>query len=196
MRRICITAIALVALAVVPAAFAKGPTEARISGPGIGKTIVVGGNAESGTPSDFGALVEGLGFFPSAFGQQPDPMLPGRPSGDLGPKYVVAYHVPTGEASAVDVSQDVYPYADGGPVAYMRPGQPLFGTNVPGGWFRAPDSVKPILVGYGLPSSAPSDGGGNDLLGPLAIFGAILLAAALFVLALTRVRRRPKPSLA
>src|SRR3954470_560652 len=133
MRRICTTTVALLALAVVPAAFAKGPTEARISGPGIGKAIVVGGDAESGTPSDFGSLVEGLGFFPAAFGQQPDPMLPGRPGGDLGPKYVVAYHVPTGDTSADEISQDVYPYATGGPVAYMRPGQPLFGTQVPGG---------------------------------------------------------------
>src|SRR4051794_14281635 len=147
MRRICTTTVALLALAVVPAALAKGPTEARITGPGIGKAIVVGGDAESGTPSDFGALVEGLGFFPAAFGQQPDPMLPGRPGGELGPKYVVAYQVPTGNASADEIAQDVYPYAAGGTVAYMRPGQPLFGTQVPGGWFRAPETVKPILVG-------------------------------------------------
>ena len=186
MRRICTTAIALIALAVVPAAFAKGPTEARISGPGIGKTIVAGGDAESGAPSDFGTLVEGLGFFPAAFGQQPDPMLLGRPGGDLGPKYVVAYHVPTGETSAVEITQDVYPYADGGPVSYMRPRQPLFGTAVPGGWFRADDAVKPILVGYGLPSNAPGRGGGSDLLGPFAVFTAVLLAGALLVVALTR----------
>jgi hypothetical protein len=196
MRRICTIAIAVLAFALVPAALAKGPTEARISGPGLGKTIVVGGDSESGTPSDFGTLVEGLGFFPAAFGQQPDPMLPSRPSGDLGPKYVVAYNVPTGETSAVEITQDVYPYADGGPVAYMRPGQPIFGTLVLGGWFRAPDTVKPILVGYGLPSTAPGSDGGRDLLGPFAVFTAILLTGALFVLALMRVRRRPKPSIA
>src|SRR3954452_20831988 len=130
MRRICTAAIALLVLALVPAAFAKGPSEARISGPGIGKAIVVGGDAESRSPSDFGALVEGLGFFAAAFGQQPDPMLARPPRGELGPRYVVTYHVPTGEASAVDITQDVYPYADGGPVTYMRPGQPLFGTAI------------------------------------------------------------------
>jgi hypothetical protein len=67
---------------------------------------------------------------------------------------------------------------------------------VRGGWFLAHDTVKPILVGYGLPSNAPGSDGGSDLLGPFAVFAAILVAGALFVLALTRVRRRPKPRIA
>ena len=195
MTRIAFIA-AVLAFVAAPAALAKGPTEAQISGPGLGKAILLSGNAEGGSPSDFGTLVEGLGFFPSVFGQQPDPMLQGRPGGELGPRYTVKYQVPTGDTTTALISQDLYPYADGGPVAYMRPGQIVFGTTVPGGWFRAADSVKPLLVDRGLQPTAPGADEGSDLLGPLAIFAAILLAGALFVLALTRVRRRPRPSIA
>jgi hypothetical protein len=186
---------AVLALVLAPAALATGPTEARISGPGLGKAILFSGDSESGS-SDFNSFVEGVGFFPSVFGQQPDPMLPGRPDGDLGPKYTVEYKVPTGYTTAALVAQDVYPYAEGGPVAYMRPGQPVFNAQSPtvGGWFRAPDSVKLLLVDRGLPASAPG-GSGTDF-GPPVTFAALLLVGALFVLAFMRVRRRPKPSIA
>src|SRR3954452_5342666 len=149
MRRIVFTA-AVLALVLAPSALAKGPTEARFSG-----------DSENGTPSDFGTLVEGLGFFPSVFGQQPDPMLPGRPGGELGPRYTVEYKVPTGYTTIAIVTQDLYPYADGGPVAYMRPGQPVFSGGSPtfGGWFRTTDTVKPLLVDHGLRATAP---GGDE----------------------------------
>src|SRR3954462_108555 len=112
MRRIVFTA-AVLALVLAPSALAKGPTEARISGPGLGKAILLSGDSESGGPSDFNSFVEGTGFFPSVFGQQPNPMLAGRPGGDLGPRYTVAYEVPTGATTTVLVTQDLYPYADG-----------------------------------------------------------------------------------
>ena len=63
---------------VVPAAFAKGPSTASISGPGLGKTITLAG---MGDASD---LTQNTGFFPAVFGQSPDPMLPGKPTGKLG----------------------------------------------------------------------------------------------------------------
>lgn len=196
MRRIVFIAAAL-ALVLAPAALAKGPIEAQISGPGLGKAIVLGGDAESGPPSDFGSFVDGTGFFPSVFGQQPDPMLAGRPDGDLGPRYTVEYKVPTGYSTTAVVTQDLYPYADGGPVAYMRPGQPVFNAQSPtvGGWFRTTDAVKPLLVDYGLRATAPGGDEGRDF-GPLVTLASVLLVGALLVVALMRVRRRPKPRIA
>ena len=198
MTRIALAA-AAVALLLAPAALAKGPSEAQISGPGI-KAIVLSGDAESGTPSEFTAVVEGLGFFPAVFGQEPNPMLPGRPQGDLGPRYAVLYEVPGPDGRTRSIGQDLYPYATGGAVAYMSPGQEVFptdGIETRGGWYQVPDTVTMVLNDHGLPSTAPGAGdGGSDVLGPLAMFSAILLVGALFVLALTRARRRPKPRIA
>jgi len=65
-------------------AAAKGPSQASVSGPGLGKTVrLSGGGEQMGTP--LGDLTMEAGLFPAAFGQIPDPMLKGRPSGELGP---------------------------------------------------------------------------------------------------------------
>ena len=123
-------------------------------------------------------------------------MLPGRPGGDLGPRYTVDVQgADRRTRPPPTITQDLYPYADGGPVAYMRPGQPVFGSSTTaGGWFRAPDRSSRCSSTTACRATAPGGDGGTDVLGPLAAFTAILLAGALFVLALTRVRRRPKPS--
>ena len=79
--------VALVALAVPAVAAAKGPSKAEISGPGLGKPLVVTGAEAPGTP--LMTLAESTGFFPAVYGQSPDPMLDSRPKGTLGPKYSV-----------------------------------------------------------------------------------------------------------
>ena len=106
-----------------PAAFAKGPSEASISGPGLDKTIVLAGIGDS---SD---LTQDTGFFPAVFGQSPDPMLPGRPSGELGPEFTIRYVVPGGNSTSFRLTQELYPYAAGGALTYMKPGQPIFGAD-------------------------------------------------------------------
>jgi hypothetical protein len=185
-------AVALVALAAAPAASAKGPTHAEITGPGLGHPIVFNGYGEGGG-SAFGRFVEGVGWFPAMFGQQPSPLLAGRPSGKLGPAYTARYRVPTGSRPATIV-QALYPYAAGGLVVYTRPGQRLFGSRTSGGWFRAEPFVKPMLVKRGLPSSPPSASTGSGWPAWVAGAGIAVLAAALALLALTRLRRRPAPS--
>ena len=94
------------------------------------------------------------GFFPAAFGQSPDPMLPKRPAGNLGPRMIIRYVVPGGDNQTFHVTQDVYPYAKGGTVTYMKPNQPIFGMGTVGGWFRAWD-MKRTLVAQGLPAREP-----------------------------------------
>ena len=185
---------ALVALALPVAAFAKGPSSASISGPGTGGGLTIGGNGESGgTP--LGNLTEQAGFFPAAFGQEPDPMLPGRPSGNLGPVYRVNYDVPEGEGRVSHIRQDVYPYATP-PVTYMKPGQTIFDSSVHGGWFQADPQLKSTLVAAGLPASVPTGSAGDSSF-PTGFVGGLLAALVLVAAATTGVlRKRTRPATA
>jgi hypothetical protein len=190
--------VAIVALVVPTAAVAKGPSEASIDGPGSGGGINISGNGESGgTP--LGDLTQYGGFFAATFGQEPDPMLANRPKGDLGPKYTITYTVPGPNNELDKLKQDIYPYAAGGPITYMEPGQKFFGTEeTRGGWFKAAPLLKDTLVEAGLPAVAPSGSGSDgtsfftaELLSAMA--GAALLLGAATVIFL---RRRERPAAA
>jgi hypothetical protein len=152
MKRLLVLA-ALTALVVPATATAKGPDRATITGPGLDKAITVAGPEEEGSPMM--QFAEAAGFFPAVFTQTPDPMLPERPKGSLGPKYSIEYNVPGPEGDAFTIHQDLYPYATPSAVTYMKPGQDIFelpgGTR--GGWFTD-STLKDQLVALGLPKSA------------------------------------------
>jgi hypothetical protein len=143
--------VAVAALAAPATALAKGPDEATITGPGLAKAITIKGPEEEGSPMM--AFADAAGFFPAAFGQQPNPMLPGRPKGDLGPRYTIKYHVPGPESDAFSISQDLYPYALPSAVTYMKAGQEIFDMTTQGGWWSNA-ALKDQLVALGLPKSA------------------------------------------
>ena len=135
------------------------------------------------------------GFFPAAFGQSPDPMLPTRPSGNLGPKLTIRYVVPggdnqTGESQTFHITQDVYPYAKGGAVTYMKPGQPIFGMATLGGWYRA-YGLKEALVRLGLPTRPAQDAAVSSyaLFAGIGIPGALVLTGAFLLVRRSRLRR-------
>ncbi len=166
-----------------PAALAKGPSEATITGPGLGKTLsfkVMGDSAN---------LTQYAGFFPSAFGQSPDPMLKGRPDGKLGPKYTIRYLVPGPYGERFRLTQELYPYAKGGALTYMKPGQRIYQTRTRGGWYPAGTALKELLVSAGLPRTAPRSSGSNlaMLLG-IGAPGAALFAGAAVLVARRRSR--------
>jgi hypothetical protein len=142
----------LFAILIAPGvAAAKGADAATITGAGLATPISVSGN--HGPPDIIPRLAEQSGFYPGVFAEQPDPMLTAAPPGDLGPRLDVAWHVPTGEATADVVHQDIYPYADGGPVTYVAPGQPFFETQFThGGWYRSPSTLTATLTQLGVPS--------------------------------------------
>lgn len=196
-RIIFLLSAALLALPSVAAA--KGPSEASVDGPGSGGGISIKGDGETGgTP--LGDVTEQAGFFAAAFGQEPNPMLPGRPQGDLGPKYTITYTVPGPNGELDKLKQDVYPYAVSGPMTYMEPGQKFFGTEeTRGGWYQAPSLLKETLVSAGLPKVAPSGTSSDE---GLAFFSAEMLsmfAAAALMVAGTAVifrRRRGRPATA
>jgi len=172
---------AAVAALVIPAlASAKEPSQASISGPGFSKTILpTSGNEWGETP--LALLTDLSGFFPSAVGQSPDPMLHRKPTA-LGPKYTIVWTVPGPPGPVTHrVRQDLYPYARGGAVTYTKPGQPIFEGTTQGGWYRSPE-LKNTLIAMGLPKVAPSSSGGVDaaLIAGLAAGAAVLAAGALF----------------
>jgi hypothetical protein len=171
-------------------AAAKGPSQASVSGPGLGKALLLsGGGEQMGTP--LGALTAEAGFFPAAFGQIPDPMLKSRPSGELGPKYTIHYVVPGPNGKTYRIDQDLYPYAHGGALTYTKPGQPIFDMKTQGGWFLGGLPLKLTLQKQGLPAKAPSAGTNMALFAGIAVPGGIaLVAAAAFV---TGRRRSPRP---
>lgn len=146
---------ALLGLIVAPIATAKGPSEAKIEGPGLSKPLVLKGDGE-GPGSPLGDFTQQTGFFPAMFGQSPDPMLELRPASNLGVRYRVTYTVPGPDNTVDTIRQDLYPYAQGTPVTYMKPNQLFFGRErTRGGWYRAAAALKTLLVREGLPAQAP-----------------------------------------
>jgi hypothetical protein len=166
------------ALVLPAAAFAKGPSEAVVTGPGIDDdngVVIVGLGDGSG-------LTQASGFFQATFGQSPDPMLDSAPDGTLGPKYTIRYTVPGPSGTEDTIVQDVYPYAEPSPVTYTAPGQTFFGSEkTRGGWFVSTIGLRNILVHAGLPTESPAvgdTGGSGRTLWPW-IVGALALLAAL-----------------
>jgi len=167
MKRLVVVLVALFALVLTGSAAAKGPSEAKITGPGLNSALTIKGVGEGDTSTDLGLLVNDAGFFPQAFGQSPSPMLRAQPP-NLGPRYTVTYTVPGSTTSTLE--QELYPYASGGPASFMRPGQKFWDTqSTVGGWYRGTPQLKSMLIRAGLPASPP----------PQRSFIALLLQAIL-----------------
>ena len=187
-------AIAGVALA-TGTAQAKGPSQARVTGPGLGHALVFGGSGEDGGNSPLGRVTEAAGFFPAVFGQVPNPMLADRPHRDLGPRYTITYTVPGPNGTAKEITQDLYPYAHGGPVTYMRPGQRVFPwQRTRGGWFAAVWTLKPALVRAGLPARPPAAGEPGTPTGVWLFAAAGGIVVLLLAATAAVARRRPRPA--
>jgi hypothetical protein len=156
-RLLPLLALALL-LAVVPtAAQAKGATAATISGGGPGGLpggpIDVKGDGEPGSGTDLSNLAEEAGMWSLLFedGQPGNLDSSPAPAASLGPRYTITWTFPNGDGRNDKVSQAVWPYAVGGPVTYLAPGQPVMGTRTEGGWFRATDNLRSSLITLGLP---------------------------------------------
>jgi hypothetical protein len=155
MKTLTLGLVTVTALVLATAAAAKGPSAATISGPGLAAPLAIGGVGEGDTSTDLGVLVADGGFFPQVFSQVPSPLLLAQPA-NLGERYVVTYTMP-GPTTAT-LSQDLYPYAEGGPVTYMRAGQTFWDTErTVGGWYRGTGRLKAMLMRVGLPKAAPAE---------------------------------------
>ena len=165
-----------------------------MDGPGLAGPVSFTGDETSGP---LGALTESSGWFPAVFPREPSPMLQARPSGELGAPYTVTYLVPGPDNDSFTILLQVYPYAEGGPVTFVEPGQAIFDTTASGGWYRAGPGLKASLVAAGLPGRRARPVGRRLLVPDRRGLGGSAprrAAAGLGVALLARRRTRPAPA--
>src|SRR5215831_18096240 len=86
------------AITLATPALAKGPSQARITGPGLAHAIIVSGNGEPGQPGMLDTLAMQTGLFTVMFGanatvppQTPPQLRTPPPKSTLGPQYMIIY---------------------------------------------------------------------------------------------------------
>ena len=144
------------AITLAAPALAKGPSQARITGAGLARAIVVSGNGEPGQPGMLTTLALQTRLFSVMFGPNVPvpPQLRTPLQASLGPEYTIIYSV-FGQFTLPgkqfgQIRQDLYPRAAGGPVIYTPPRQP--GGPLPVfGWFRAGRHLSRTLAKLGVP---------------------------------------------
>jgi hypothetical protein len=210
LRRILavLATVVIVTLAVGGPAHAKGPDRATVSGPGIGTTQLT---MEGDPLRRLERLLEATSFWDSieAIDWEAEP-----PTGDLGARYTVTYHVPDvhdpGGAKPDSISQELYPFAESGPVVHLPSGQTVFDTPLAAGWIPADDRLVGLLTALGATPTATESGSQPALApaahasdaaddsgstwGPVAaatVAGVLLLGV---VVGLVRARRRAGPA--
>ena len=165
-RLIVVTALAAgmsiaAAAALATPALAKGPSQVRITGPGLAHAIVVSGGGEPGQPGKLASLAEQTSLFTVIFGADGGVPAPARlrtppPKASLGPQYTVIYTVPGVTPQPGQqfgrIRQNVYPLAVGGPVISTPPGQRGFGQPLQAtGWLRGGPQLARTLAQLGVP---------------------------------------------
>jgi hypothetical protein len=120
-----------------------------LSGPGVATPLSLSGK-EGLKVADWAGALNLAGGVSSA------------PNIELGPMYVATYTLSctssgsTGVTATLLVTQDVYPFAAGGPWTHMLAGQNRCdGGFMPGGWLATGPAFLNLLVQDGFPSSAP-----------------------------------------
>ena len=117
---------------------------------GAGSVEVVGHDVEVGD-SSFGIvrLQRAARFYDSLF--RTDGPVVAAPAGSRGPRVTLLWSVfsPRGD---VPVRQDLYPWAEAGPMTFIPAGQPFISVSEPtrGGWFPAADDLADVLDGLGI----------------------------------------------
>jgi hypothetical protein len=158
------TGMSIAAVMLATPALAKGPSQARITGPGLIHAIIVTGGGEPGQPGKLASLAERTDFFTvlfGAFGNMPAPvrLRTAPPRASLGPRYTVIYTVPgvppQGSEQFGRIRQELYPRAADGPVIYTPPGQRGFGQPLQvTGWLRGDPHLTSTLARLGVPPTA------------------------------------------
>jgi hypothetical protein len=171
---------------------AKGIQSATITGPGLDEPIDY--SPPDGNGGDLAALTAVWEVMP---GQPQTPALRDRaPTGQLGPRYRITWRLMTGPDDVTAIRQDLYPYADGGPLVHTPAGQPIFGESTPGGWRGAPVGLRDRLRALGVPEAgdvpAPSAGGSQWPAVIVAATAVVALAGGGGAFAVHRARRRER----
>jgi hypothetical protein len=212
-----LSAVAVIALAAP--ALAKGPTQVRITGPGLARPIVVSGGGEPGQLDRLAVLATQTSLYTAMFGSGgsvPAPVrLPAPPSGAaLGLRYTIVYTVPGVTPQPGQefgrIQENLYPYAAGGPVIYIPPGQHGFGQPLlVTGWLRGSPRLVRTLARLGVPARpatraahlpAPAHQPALAVTAWLIILAVAVAAVAVAAVAVAGIallrRRRPGPAAA
>lgn len=176
----------LLALGSTSPASAKGMAGGTIEGDGIATPIDVFSTDVPGAAN----LVNETGVYETVWEASPSHALDAAPTDVLGPVFTIRWSL-MGPNGDVPVVQDVYPYAEGGPVTHTAAGQPLWdGGHTVGGWFRSPERLVARFEALGVPTLASlsvADGGVGTHWAPI---GASLVAVLLLGSGLAMASRR------
>lgn len=167
MRKLVLAAAcSLVALVgVAPPAHAKGPMVAVLEAPGAAPVVLrPGGDADD----PFYELQRQVGYWTAmspTMGSDGG-MIVTEPAGDLGPSVRLTWDQPEARGAALralgDVDpeaiehqppslvQELYPWADGGPVAFVAGGQTTFDEPSVATWYRIDDDLATTLAELGV----------------------------------------------
>jgi hypothetical protein len=160
-RALAMLVLALLLAAVPTAAQAKGASAATISGGGPGGLpggpIDLKGDGEPGSGTSLSNLAEAAGVFALLWEDgQPGALTSAPlPPAQRGARYTITWTFPNGDGGEDQVRQSVWPYAAGGPLTFMGTGQKVLDGTTKGGWYRAGDNLRQLLVTLGLPDRAP-----------------------------------------
>jgi len=135
-----------------PASAKASIAEATISGPGLGGGMTIE------APDTDGLWDSGIDVVGGLDDARADSIAAlGLTPAELGPRYVAVYRFGHGPAPD-DPIQDLYPYAEGGPVTFTPPGQKLtgeLGMRIVAGWYQSSLEFFHYLVDHGLPERNP-----------------------------------------
>jgi hypothetical protein len=121
------------------------------------------------------------------------PALDVRPAGDLGPKYAAVYTMaPSSHALA---TQELYPYAQGGPVSFTSTSGAIADHPYAAGWRQADAAVFQAMVDAGLPAAAAANAPVTSSTGTfsdpfLPVIVGLLVVAAVAAVLVPQIRRR------
>jgi hypothetical protein len=131
-------------------ALGKGVASLTITGPGIelGSPIEVSGRTH---PDEWEGLNAGSGIQEAVPDVGKSALAPEIGPEHLGPRLTLTWHVMTGPNELTPIRQDLYLYADRGPLTYTAPGQPIWDSVTRGGWYRAPERLRQALANACVP---------------------------------------------
>jgi hypothetical protein len=191
-------------------ALAKGPTQARITGPGLARPVVIAGGGEPGQLDRLAVLATQTDLYTAMFGAggslpAPDRLRTPPPAGALGPRYTIVYTVPGVTPQPGQefgrIREDLYPRAAGEPVIYIPPGQQGFGQPLlVTGWLRGTPQlvrtlarlgVRPPLGARTARAAGPSAREPESAVTAWLIILAVAVAATALAGAALRRHRRP-----
>jgi hypothetical protein len=210
-RALAMLVLALLLAAVPTAAQAKGASAATISGGGPGGLpggpINLKGDGEPGSGTNLANLAEAAGVFALLWEDgQPGALTSAPlPPAQRGARYAITWTFPNGDGGEDQVRQSVWPYAAGGPVTFMATGQKVLDGTTTGGWYRAGDNLRQLLIGLGLPNrpalatpaptppAAAPAADPSPAVWPKVAGGIVLLLALAATVALVLRRRSASP---